>query len=163
MYVTYLTGDIDIGRGASVTAATTIIAAATIIIIATWAIITVLLAWAVLVPTIIIAGPVILAWTTVVVACSVLLALLLSWTMIIMARSSVATSHVGGGGEPRLIGFVLPVKGLYLSEELSEGGVGFGIDSSTEIVVVAPEALQDVVDKFIIIERFSHRDKFGGD
>jgi hypothetical protein len=123
----------------------------------------VLLAWAVLASAISITRAVILAWTTVIVAGSVLLVLLLMWAAIIMARVIVATSHVGRGGEPRLIGLVLPVKGLYLSEELGEGGVGVVIDSSTKIVVVAPEALQDVVDKFIIIERFSHRGKFGND
>jgi hypothetical protein len=58
---------------------------------------------------------------------------------------------------------VLPVKGLYLSEKLGEGGVGVCIDNSTKIVVVAPEALQDVVDELVFIERFSHRGKFGGD
>jgi hypothetical protein len=58
---------------------------------------------------------------------------------------------------------VLPIKGLDLSEKLGEGGVGVGIDNSTKFVVVAPEALHEIVDELIIIERFSHRGEFGGD
>jgi hypothetical protein len=70
MDVTYLAGDVDVGRGAAVATATTIIAATTVIIIATgaivtvlvaWTIITVLLAWMILAPAIIIAGSLILA------------------------------------------------------------------------------------------------------
>jgi hypothetical protein len=46
------------------------------------------------------------------------------------------------------------IKRLDLSEELSEGGVGVGIDCGAKIVVVAAETLQDIVQDFIIIERF---------
>jgi hypothetical protein len=163
MNITYMAGDVDVVRGATVTTSTTIIAAATIIIIATRAIVAVFLAWTVLASPIIIARPIILAGTTVVVAGAVLLALLLTWVgAIIMVGAIVAASHVGRGGKPRLIGLVLPVEGLYLSEKFGEGGVGIGIDSSTEVVVVTPEALQDVVDELIFIERFSHRGKLSG-
>jgi hypothetical protein len=159
MYVTYLAGGIDVGRGTTVAATTTIIAAATIIIIATWAIIAVLLAWAVLVPPIIIARPIILAGATIVVAG----ALLRTRAAIIIAWTGVTASHVCRGGEPRLVSLVLPIKSLNLSEKISKGSVGVGIDGSTKIVVVTSEALHDIVDELIIIKRFAHGGEFSGD
>jgi hypothetical protein len=100
--VTYLTGDIDIGRGATIATTTTIITAATIIIIAAGAVIiiaigaviTVLLARAVLAPAIIIARPLIMAWTAVFIAGALLLALVWTWKAIIIAWTSIAASHV---------------------------------------------------------------------
>jgi hypothetical protein len=163
MYVTYLAGGIDVGRGTTVAATTTIIAAATIIIIATWAIIAVLLAWAVLVPPIIIARPIILAGATIVVAGALLLALLRTRAAIIIAWTGVTASHVCRGGEPRLVSLVLPIKSLNLSEKISKGSIGVGIDGSTKIVVVTSEALHDIVDELIIIKRFAHGGEFSGD
>jgi hypothetical protein len=161
--VTYLASNINVGSWATVATATTIIAAATIIIIATGAIVTVLLAraivtvllaWAILTPAIIIAGALILMWTavTVVVARVFLLALVLAWTTVIIAWTGVMASHVCRGGEARLFGRVLPIERLNLSKELGEGGVGVGVDGSAEIVVVAAEALQNIVEELIIIK-----------
>jgi hypothetical protein len=150
--VTYLPGDIDVGRGATVTTATTIIAAAMIIIIATGAVVTVLLAWAVLAPTIIIAGPLILAWTAIIIARALLLALVPTWTTVIIAWAGVMVSHVCRGGEAQFFGRVLPIERLDLGEELSEGDVGVGVDGGAEVVVVAVEALQDIVEELIIIK-----------
>jgi hypothetical protein len=58
---------------------------------------------------------------------------------------------------------VLPIKHLDLSEELSEGGVGVGIDGGAEVVVVAAETLQNIVEEFIIIERFPRSSEFSSD
>jgi hypothetical protein len=150
--VTYLAGDVDVGHGATIATATTIIAAATIIIIATGAVVTVLLARAVLAPAIIIAGPLILAWTAIIIARALLLALVLMRTAVIIAWVGVTASHVCRGGEARLFGLVLPIERLDLGEELGEGGVGVGVDGGAEVVVVAAEALQDIVEELIIIK-----------
>jgi hypothetical protein len=58
---------------------------------------------------------------------------------------------------------MLPIKRLDLGEELGEGGVGVGVDGSAEVVVVAAEALQDIVEEFIIIERFPRSSEFSSD
>jgi hypothetical protein len=163
MDVTYLAGDIDVGHGAAVATATNIIAATMIIIIVTgvivtvllaWAIITVLLAWTILMPAIIIAGLLILAWTTitVVVARALLWVIVLAWTTVIIPWESVTASHVCRGGEAWFFSCVLPIERLDLSEELGKGGVGVGVDGGAEIVVVATEALQDIVEELIIIK-----------
>jgi hypothetical protein len=47
---------------------------------------------------------------------------------------------------------MLPIERLDLSEELGKGGVGVGVDGGAEIVVVAAEALQNIVDELIIIK-----------
>jgi hypothetical protein len=152
MDITYLAGDIDVGRGATITTATTIIAAATIIIIAMGAVIMVLLVRAVLAPAIIIAGPLVLALTAIVIARALLLALVLTWTAVIIVWVSVTAIHICRGGEARLLGRVLPIECLDLGEELGEGGVGVGVDSGAEVVVVAAEALQDIVEELIVIK-----------
>jgi hypothetical protein len=78
--VTYLTSYIDVGRGATITTATTII--------------TVLLARAILAPAIIMARPFVIAWTAVFIAVALLLALIMARTTIIITRTSVTVSHV---------------------------------------------------------------------
>jgi hypothetical protein len=113
MNVTYLTSYIDVGRGATITTATTIITillarailtpaiimarsfviARTTIIIA-GAVVAVLLAWAVLAPTIVIARPLVIAWTAVFIAVALLLALIMARTTIIITRTSVTASHI---------------------------------------------------------------------
>jgi hypothetical protein len=174
MDVAYLTGDVDVGRGPAVATATTIITATTVIIIATgaivtvllaWTIIAILLAWTILAPAVIIAGALILArpTITVVVARTLILAIVLARTTVIIAWARVTASHVCRGSKGRFFSGVLPIKRLDLSKKLSKGGVGVGVDSSAEIVVVATESLQDIVENLIIIKRFSCSSKFSGD
>jgi hypothetical protein len=93
-----------------------------------------------------------LAWTAIVIARALLLALVLTWTAVISAWAGDTASHVCRGGEARLFGRVLPIERLDLGEELDEGGVGVGIDGSAEVVVVAAEALQDIVAELIVIK-----------
>jgi hypothetical protein len=44
-----------------------------------------------------------------------------------------------------------------------EGGVGVGVDGGAEVVVVAAETLQGIVEEFIIIERFPRSSEFSSD
>jgi hypothetical protein len=113
MNVTYLTSDVDIGRGATITTATTIITvllawavlapaiiimrpvviAGTAVVIA-GAVVAVLLARAILTPMIVIARPLVVAWTAVFIAGALLLALVIARTAIIITWTSVTASHV---------------------------------------------------------------------
>jgi hypothetical protein len=109
MNVTYLTSNVDVGRGVTITTATTIITvllARTAIIIArpliialtaivvAGAVIAVLLARAILAPTIVIARELIVAWTTNFISGALLLVLVIALTAIIITWTSITASHV---------------------------------------------------------------------
>jgi hypothetical protein len=160
MNVAVLAGSVDIRCGLAILAmvATIVMVVLTIIIITARMILAVIITvMPQTVLTIIIA--VVLTWA--ILAWTIILTrmIILTWATVILTRTGVMMSNVRGGDNPWIFRLVFTVKFLNLSKKIRKRSVRISTHGGTKTVVPTSKAMQDIVDKLIIIQWFSRRSK----